>query len=251
MAGDGIAVRVEGRVAVVTLDRPQRRNALCAEMVTALSGAFGCIEADPAIGAAVLTGAAPAFCSGSDLKELGALDVGGMQRHQARTAAVARSIGGLSLPVVAAVEGHALGGGFILAASCDIVVTAADTRWHLPEVANGWLPPWGLGALTARVGAVKARMLTWGAEPIDGSEAFRIGVADAIATPGQSLGRAMDIAARLAALPRPAAATVKRFFEPLMAVTGEHLDHTASRMFGDDCRSGAAGATLARFGRQE
>lgn len=137
-----------------------------------------------------------------------------MRRHEADTAAIARRIGVLGKPVIAAVEGFALGGGFILAASCDVVVTAENTRWHLPEVPNGWLPPWGLGALVARVGPTKARLLTWGAEPIDGTEALRLGVADYGAPAGEALARAIALAEKLAALPREAVASTKRFFEP-------------------------------------
>lgn len=148
---------------------------------------------------------------------------------------------------VAAIEGYALGGGFILAASCDIVVTTSDARWHLPEVANGWLPPWGLGALLARVGPVKARLLAWGAEPIDGAEAFRLGVADHLCDPGESRAKAIAVASALAALPRPAAVSVKRFFEPFAASDCERLDRAASRAFGADCDSPAARATLSKF----
>ncbi len=244
---DGITVRTLGSVAVVTLDRPQRRNALGTASMRALEATLRQAANDPLIGAAVLAGAAPAFCAGSDLKELGGLDVPGMQRHERETAAVARSIAFLPLPVVAAVEGYALGGGFILATSCDAVVTASDARWHLPEVSNGWLPPWGLGVLAARVGPVRARLLVWGAGPIDGTEAHRLGVADVLAAPGTALDRAVGLAAELATLPRAAARSAKRFFEPLAAADGERLDQESSRMFGADCASDEARSTLARF----
>ncbi|MBS7698869.1 enoyl-CoA hydratase/isomerase family protein [Chelatococcus sp. YT9] len=234
-------------IAVLTLNRPERRNALGTETMRALAQALDVAESDQAVGAIVLTGAAPAFCAGSDLKELGRLSVDGMRRHEAETAAIARRIGVLSKPVIAAVEGFALGGGFILAASCDVVVTAENARWHLPEVPNGWLPPWGLGALVARIGPTKARLLTWGAEPIDGTEALRLGVADFSAPAGEALARATALAEKFAALPREAVASTKRFFEPFATLDGERLDHLAGHMFAADCAGPPAKATLQRF----
>jgi enoyl-CoA hydratase/carnithine racemase len=234
-------------VSVVTLNRPERRNALGTESMRQLASALSKADRDPATGAILLTGTPPAFCAGSDLKELGGLSVDEMCEHEAATAAVARSIAFLSKPVVAAVEGYALGGGAILAISCDVVVTATNAKWHLPEVKNGWLPPWGLQALVTRVGPVKARLLTWGAEPIDGVEALRLGVADYAAEAGAVLDRSLAIARSLAALPREAVTSVKRFYEPAAAADGERLDRVASRFFAADCGSPAARATLDRF----
>lgn len=236
-----------GSVAILTLDRAARRNALGTESMRALSAALRTADADAAVRVIVLTGAPPAFCAGSDLKELGGLSIPAMCAHEAETAAVARGIGFLTKPVVAAVEGYALGGGFILAVSCDVVVSAEDVRWHLAEVSNGWLPVWGLQALAARVGPVRARLLTWGAEPIDGPEALRLGVADYTAAPGGALERAVAVAQALARLPPEAAASAKRFFEPFVMADAERLDGVASRMFARDCQSASAQATLARF----
>jgi len=242
-----IDTSVHGHVAVLTLNRPERRNALGTEGMRALNAALIAADRAPEIHIVVLTGAQPAFCAGSDLKELGGKSIPDMCAHEAETAVVARSIGLLGKPVIAAVEGYALGGGFILAVSCDVVVTAANVRWHLPEVANGWTPPWGLGALIARVGPVKARRLTWGAEPIDGTEAYRLGVADEVAAPGEALATAQRIAEAMAKLPPEAVRSTKNFYEPFAALDGERLDNAASRLFAQDCESAAAKATLSRF----
>lgn len=234
-------------VLTLTINRPDRRNALCTEGMARLREALDQADKDLSVRAVVLTGAAPAFCAGSDLKELGGLSIAGMCEHEAETAAVARSIVQLGKPVIAAVEGYALGGGFILAVSCDLVVTAANVRWHLPEVLNGWTPPWGLGALLARVGPVKARALTWGAEPIDGNEAYRLGVADVLAPAGEALAATAALAQKLAKLPSEAVKSVKKFYEPFAANDSEQLDQIASRLFAQDCESASAKSTLARF----
>lgn len=243
-----LASETLGRVSLVRLNRPARRNALSTATMHALEAALLAADADPAIGAVLLCAAPPAFCAGSDLKELAGLDAAGMAAHEAITAGVVRRIARMAKPVVVAVEGYALGGGFILAVSCDVVVTARDARWHLPEVTNGWLPPWGLSALIARVGAVRARLLTWGPEPILGEEAQRLGVADLVVEPGGAEGRGLQLAQSLAALPPEAAASTKRFYEAFAAADAERLDSVAGRAFAADCASHAARATFARFG---
>lgn len=231
---------------LITIDRPERRNALGAATMQQIGDALAEAQADPDIRAVVLTGTAPAFCAGSDLKELAGLSVAQMCEHEAATAAVARSIGKLDLPVIAAVEGYALGGGCILALSCDLVVSARNVRWAMPEVANGWLPPWGLEALIARVGIVTARSLTWGAVDCDGVEAHRLGLADHLSEPGEATATAMALAARLAALPAHAVASTKTFFSSLR-LDAEQLDAATSVQFSHDAGSPAAQAVLARF----
>ncbi len=244
-----LRVEQQGDVVVLTIDRPRRRNAIGGELVADLEREFARLDGDPGTHAIVLTGIAPGFCAGSDLKELAETDLAGMRAHEARTAALARSVALLDTPVIAAVNGFALGGGFVLAICCDVVVTAADARWHLPEVTIGWIPPWGLQAVVARVGPVEARRLTWGAEPLDGREAFRIGIADYVAGPGQSpLELALDHARRLAALPPPAVASTKQFFAPIVSGGAESADAWANRLFASDCTHPVAQATLKRFG---
>jgi enoyl-CoA hydratase/carnithine racemase len=236
-------------VAVLTIDRPSRRNAIGARLVEQLSEGFARADHDPATRAIVLTGTTPGFCAGSDLKELAGTDLCGMSAHEARTAALVRSIALLEKPVVAGIEGFALGGGFLLALSCDVVVTAPSTRWHLPEVSIGWIPPWGLQALVARVGPVAARRLVWGAESFDGQDAYRLGIADYLSAPEEPVrAAALRIARKLAALPAQAVASTKQYFAPMVSGAGESLDALANRLFLADCRHPDAKATLNRFG---
>jgi enoyl-CoA hydratase/carnithine racemase len=238
---------ITDRVATLTINRPSRRNALGTELVQALEKKLVALNQDPAVGAIVLTGAAPSFCAGSDLKELGTMDVAGMVSHEAYTASMARLIGFLDVPVIAAVEGHALGGGFILAMSCDLVVSAQNAKWSLPEVPNGWLPPWGLKALASRVGATTARRLVWGFETLDGELAVKLGVADYVVAAGGSLGKAREIAARLAQLPPAAVKSTKRFFQTDTIGVAEVWDYQAGQVFAENCSHEAAITTLQRF----
>lgn len=242
-----ITTELRDGFAIVTLNKPNRRNALGTESMAGLQRVLREFAKTNDCRAVVLTGAPPAFCAGSDLKELGGLSIEEMCAHEAETAQVAREIAYLPVPVIAAVEGYALGGGFILATSCDIVVSGQGAKWNMPEVRNGWIPPWGLQTLVARVGPVRGRLITWGVTEIDGTEAARLGIADEVVEDGQALNRACDLATRLAALPRHAVSSTKRFFEAAATADAERQDAEASRLFGLDCESEAAKAVLAKF----
>lgn len=245
---DELVIDTEGAVAILRLERPARRNALSDALVARMREVLARLDADTAIGAIVLTGSAPGFCAGSDLKELGTMSLDEMCAHEARTATFCREIGMLHKPVVAAVEGFALGGGFVLAASCDVVVTARSTRWNLPEVEIGWIPPWGIEALVNRLGTSRARQLVWGGTPFMGEEALRLGLADHLADDGSALARAKEIAGVYARLPGEAVAATKLYFATHGARNGESGDALASQLFKDNCRHATAQATLKKFG---
>jgi enoyl-CoA hydratase/carnithine racemase len=163
---------------------------------------------------------------------------------------MARLLGFLRKPVIASVEGFALGGGFILAISCDLVVSADTARWHLPEVTIGWLTPWGLNALISRVGAVSARKLCFASEAFDGREAKRLGLVDHLAAADHADETAIALAERLALLPETAVVATKRFFMPDILSRAEVLDVRANEVFADNCRHPVARATLERFGNR-
>ena len=183
-----------GDVRRLVLSRTNRRNALGSATVAGLIDELGVLDDDPTVGAIVLEGSPPGFCAGSDLKEIAAMDLAAMCRHETESATLTRRIVQIAKPVVAAVEGFAMGGGFMLAIACDIVVSATDARWALPEVSLGWVPPWGLELLAAR-------RFAYGFESFDGEEAYRLGIADYTARSGEAGAVARDIAQKLAALP--------------------------------------------------
>ncbi|HYI28110.1 MAG TPA: enoyl-CoA hydratase/isomerase family protein [Bradyrhizobium sp.] len=243
-------VSTQGRIGILSINRPQRRNAMDRDLVAALVQAFRTFDADPDIAAIVLTGEAPGFCAGSDLKFIGRLSLEEMCRFEAETGDMARLIGFVRKPVVAAVEGFALGGGFILAVSCDLVVSSDSARWHLPEVPIGWLTPWGLGALVSRVGAVAARKLCFASEAFDGREAQRLGLVDHLAEAGQARETALALAERLAGLPAASVTATKRFFAPAISGLSEVLDVEANEVFAGNCRHPVARETLERFGNR-
>lgn len=239
----------DGPVAVLRLNRPAVRNALGSALAERLGSTLTALDADPDVRAVVLTGSPPGFCSGSDLKELAGLSIPAMVRHEDRTGRIVRVVQRLDVPVIAAVEGFALGGGFLLATGCDLVVSSEDARWHLPEVRLGWVPPWGLGTLVTRVGAAAAKRLAWGDRSLTGQDMHRLGAVDEITPPGLALARARELAQRLADLPAHAVASTKRALADATAGSAESFDARTTWMFGEDCRSDAAQAGLHAFHR--
>jgi len=240
--------RQQGQVAILTIDRSNRRNALGTELMQAFDDAFAELEHDDGVATIVVSATAPGFCAGSDLKELATMNIAQMCHHEAETARIVRAIGFLEKPVVAAVGGFALGGGVGLAVGCDLIVTHPECRWHMPEVPNGWLPPWALASLSARVGPVTARRLVWASEPITGEEAYALKLADYLVPQPVVEREAIAVAERLAALPRVAVASTKRFFAPLINGSAEASDMLANRIFAENCRDDASKATLRKFG---
>ena len=246
---DVLCRETRGPVELLTITRPKRRNAMDRALIDALRAALLSIEDASSVGAVVLNGTDPGFCAGSDLKFIGGLELKTMSRFEQETGDVARLIGFMTKPVVAAVEGFAMGGGFILATSCDLVVASRGSRWNLPEVPIGWLTPWGIKSLVARVGFVRARNLCFGLETLSGDEAVAVGVADHVAFDGTALETALTLANRLAALPRPAVSATKQFFSRFIMADAEMMDFEANRLFSENCREPVARATLMKFGK--
>ncbi|HEX7387156.1 MAG TPA: enoyl-CoA hydratase/isomerase family protein [Castellaniella sp.] len=230
-------------VAIVTLDRPERRNALGSELLSGLIAAFAQLSTEAAVGAIVLDGAGKGFCAGADLKEFSGDDRDAVSRLNLVMGAFVRSIPLMSKPVIAAVDGFALGGGLMLAISCDLVVTSPQARWGLPEVSLGWLPGFGLSTLVDRVGLVKARRIAFGAEPFNGTEAVAIGLADILSGEQSALDTALSHAQKLAALPARAVGSVKHYFS-LMTRNAETMDVFANRVYAQDAESPEALDTM-------
>ncbi len=172
-------VHRRGRVAVLTLDDPERRNALSREMVDALTSAVDDLEADDGVGAVVVTGAAPAFCSGADVSALSRLGSGGENPHDVRDiyAGFLRVLE-CPLPTVAAVNGPAVGAGFNLALACDVRVAAESARFDSRFLRIGIHPGGGHTWLLDRaVGPQAAAAMNLFGERLDGRRAAATGLA--------------------------------------------------------------------------
>ncbi|WP_052848816.1 enoyl-CoA hydratase/isomerase family protein [Streptomyces avicenniae] len=201
--GDWVAVRREGggHVAELVLDRTAAMNALSTELARRLTAACADLAADRDVRAVVLTSTHPrAFCVGADLKERGGLDDAAFGRHRTVLRAAFTAVLDLPQPAVAAVRGFALGGGYELALSCDLIVADPTAVVGLPEVSVGVIPGGGgTQLLPRRVGAARAAELIFTARRVEAAEAARLGLVDVLAEDGAARDEALALAGRIAA----------------------------------------------------
>ena len=191
----------EQQVAEIHFNRPHRLNAVVEQFYTELLKALSLAERDPAVRAVILTGAGRAFCVGADLKEHGAGQRTAYQRRQYLQLGndVCEKIFRLSKPVVAAVNGYALGAGAEMAVSCDFVLMAESAQIGFPEVSIGTSVGGGVTQILPRlVGLGKARELLFLGTRINGTEAQRIGLATQVCPDAELLDRARRFAQELA-----------------------------------------------------
>jgi enoyl-CoA hydratase len=208
-----LIVERSGAIAVVTLNRPEVLNALNLQMLRELSATVAEFDADDTLRAVILTGAGgKAFAAGADIGELNALGNARAGEEQARRGqALTTSLERLRVPVIAAVNGFALGGGCELAMACDIRVASSSARFGQPEVNLGILPGYGgTQRATRLVGEGWAMYLCLTGEMIDAQEALRIGLVQKVTAPAELLGEAQRIAALIAAKGPLAVAAAKR-----------------------------------------
>jgi enoyl-CoA hydratase len=218
---DTILVERRGAVGIVTLNRPQALNALNAALIGELGRAFDDLEADPAIGAIVLTGGEKAFAAGADIKEMA--DKTYMQAYAEDF--ITRGwerVAQCRKPVIAAVAGFALGGGCEVAMMCDIVIAADTARFGQPEINLGTMPgAGGTQRLPRFIGKAKAMDLCLTGRMMDAAEAERLGLVSRVVAADKLMDEALTVAERIAGLSGPIAMMVKeavnRAFETTLA----------------------------------
>jgi enoyl-CoA hydratase len=191
---------VRSEIAWVTLHRPQKLNALNRQAIEELFVRFREIGADAGIRAAVLTGAGEkAFAAGADIEELAALTPEAARETSRRGQELMNLIEDLGKPMIAAVNGVALGGGCELALACTLRISAEHARFGLPEVKLGLIPGYaGTERLPRLVGKGRALEMILGAEPIGAQEAWRIGLVNQVAPASQLLEAAETLARKIA-----------------------------------------------------
>lgn len=206
--------RRDDGVLVLTLNRPERRNALSDAMLRELIAALEEAAGDPEVGAVVLAGAGGAFCAGGDVKAMASGPAPGFEermeafRWKHRAPMLLRQIPKV---VVAAVEGAAFGAGLGLALACDLRVASASARFGTAFARVGYSGDFGVSQfLLQLVGPARARELLILAEPVGAEEALRIGMATRVVPDGTALEEAVALARRLAAGPRVAYGYMKR-----------------------------------------
>lgn len=213
-----IRIDRQGDLAILTLDRPEKRNAISAATWRALPSAAAEIEADDTVKVVIVTGAGGHFSAGADISEF-------EQTFATTDSAVAyaaemgegiEAIAAMRKPVLAAIDGVCIGGGVALALACDIRIAAADARFAITPAKLGMLyPPTDTRRLAACVGISAAKRMLFGAAVIDGREALAIGLADCLAEPGEAMLQAKAEATRIAGVSQYTVHGMKRFLDGL------------------------------------
>ncbi|QLE73673.1 enoyl-CoA hydratase [Streptomyces rectiverticillatus] len=199
--GEWIAVRRHGYVAELVLDRPKAMNAVSSELAARLAEAARALGEDESVRVVILTSTHErAFCVGADLKERNSFTDADLSRQRPYARAAYTGVLELPMPTIAAVHGFALGGGFELALSCDVIVADATAVVGLPEVSVGVIPGGGgTQLLPRRVGAARAAELIFSARRVEAGEARDLGLVDQLVPEGQDRVEALALAARIAA----------------------------------------------------
>jgi 2-(1,2-epoxy-1,2-dihydrophenyl)acetyl-CoA isomerase len=214
-----LTAEVEDAIATLTMNRPERRNALSGQMLSALAAALATCETDPEIAVVVLTGAGGAFCAGGDVKGMAEASRGGgtgpgideqihLQRINQR--ATAGRLYKMPKPTIASIPGAAAGAGLSLALACDLRIAAENAVMTTAFAKVGFSGDYGgTYFLTRLVGNAKARELYFLSDRIDMKEAERLGLVNWVVPAGELAARTMDLARRLARGPRVAYRYIK------------------------------------------
>ncbi|RAU98073.1 enoyl-CoA hydratase [Mycolicibacter senuensis] len=220
MSYETILVDRDGRVGTITLNRPQALNALNSQVMNEVTTAAAEFDADPGIGAIIITGSAKAFAAGADIKEMA--DLSFAEVFAADFFAAWSKLAAVRTPTIAAVAGHALGGGCELAMMCDLLIAADTAKFGQPEIKLGVLP--GMGGsqrLTRAIGKAKAMDLILTGRTIDAAEAERSGLVSRVVPADDLLTEAGKVAATIAGMSlsaaRMAKEAVNRAFESTLA----------------------------------
>lgn len=202
-----LSLGLDQGVALVTLQRPEKRNALSIDLRLELADAFGRLADDEDVGCTVLTGAGSAFCSGMDTTQFGGDRAHREQLVESSLAAFG-AVARFPKPLVGAINGPAIAGGFVLALYCDLRIASQTAEFGFPELPRG-IPP-SYAAARAALAEPLARELVLTGRSMGAAEARAAGVVSEVVAPDAVLPRALELARAIAAKPRATLREVKR-----------------------------------------
>ncbi|HZN99621.1 MAG TPA: enoyl-CoA hydratase/isomerase family protein [Burkholderiales bacterium] len=208
-----LLVENRGAVRILTMNRPEKRNALNSELTQGLLDALHAADADESVGCLVLTGAGPGFCAGADLSEFKDLQQAVAAENRAElTMQLHLAFSRIRVPVVSAINGHAMGGGAGLAIAADMAVMAETAKLGYPEPKHGIVAAIVMANLVRQVGRKAAFELVALGEPIDAQRALQLGMVNRVVPLLQVMSDAVEIGEKLAGVKRPAMSETKRLF---------------------------------------
>jgi enoyl-CoA hydratase len=199
-----LLVERDGPLAVLTLNRPKQMNALNAELRLALGAAFRELQADASVRVAILTGAGRAFCAGMDMAEISAGGPGasGFDTSVAGQDEMAQAIAAFEGPILAAVNGFAITGGFELALACDLLIASTRASFADTHARVGILPGWGLSQKLPRlIGIARAKEIALSGSSLDAAKAYQWGLVNRVVEPEELLPACRALARDMASCP--------------------------------------------------
>jgi len=200
---------MDGAIARLTLKRPEALNALNRAMAHAIESCLKQLEASPEVTVVIVSGSGRSFCAGADISEMPTLSAAEAEAGAERWQRIVAGFAALPQVTIAAVHGHALGGGCMLAAAQDLRIADASARFGLPEVSLGFPPGWGIARLVDILGGAHARDLILTGRTIDAAEAFRMGLVMRVVPEGALDAAAAELAGQVARHPRGGLAAAK------------------------------------------
>lgn len=207
-----ITIERDGEAAIVTMRRPERRNALSLAMMRELDAALGELGADRSVRAIILAGEGPAFSAGHDLRELRDRDEAGYVEIFDQCVALMATIAGIPQPVIAEVAALATAAGCQLVAACDLAVASTDARFATPGVKIGLFCSTPMVALSRNIGRKRAFQMLLTGEPIDAPTALAWGLVNAVVDPGELRATSRALAAKIAGASRTVVGLGKEAF---------------------------------------
>ena len=233
-----LRIETNGTTRVLTLDRPERRNALSAGLIADLTKALRAVDDEQDIRCVIITGAPPAFCAGLDLEEVTA----SLDENSAFDASplfeMYETVESIGTPVLAAVNGAVMAGGAALICSCDLAVFGEDATFGYPGIRGGLVAPIIIPSLMRLVGTRRALQLLLTGETISANDALAAGVANEVVSRARLMDRAFAIAAGFADIPHEAVRGTKAAIRRVRMWGGPAPDEAARRFLGTVLRGG-------------
>lgn len=235
---ESLSLKLEGSTLVVTISRPESMNALNTSVLNSFRTLLNLLansEAKSTVRAIVITGAGEkAFVAGADIKEFDGMSPADAAEFATKGQALFTALSELSVPVIAAVNGFALGGGLELALACDFIYASDNAKFGLPECTLGLMPGYGgTVRLPRRVGVALAREMTYTGAMLTAEEALRIGLANKVVPQAELMNAALETAKVIASRAPLAIARIKKSIHEGASLTEDAANGLEARLFGE------------------